>query len=92
MGEEIIVPAPAELASGSASGHLGWSAFVSHRVAARPEVEGPLAALLRYCKTQDWGTGTHHEWRPVRVERDQEALWAADKAASVAVGRALTAR
>lgn len=87
MGEEITIPTPAELASGS--GHLGWSAFVSHRLATQPGLVAPLAELARLVKTRDWGTGTHYEWRPARTERDREALWAADQAASVAVGRAM---
>jgi len=87
MGEEITVPTPTELASGS--GHLGWSAFVSHRLISRVELDVPLAELARMSKTRGWGTGTHYERRPVRTERDREALWAADQAASVAVGRTL---
>jgi len=86
MGEEITVPTPAALATGW--DRLGWSAFVSHRLGTGPE----LTELARLSKTQDWSTGTHYERRPVRLERDQEALWTADQAASVAVGRALVSR
>jgi hypothetical protein len=90
MGEEITVPTPAELASGG--GNLGWSAFVSHRLISRVGLDVPLAELARLSTTRDWGTGIHYERRLVRTERDRKALWAADQAASVAVGRALTAR
>ena len=89
MGEEIDTPTPTELASGD--GRLGWSPFISHRLAARAELAAPLAELAALCKVQDWGTGFHYAWTSTRRDRDRDALWAADQAVSVALGRALAA-
>jgi hypothetical protein len=89
MGEEIDTPTPVELATGSRQ--LYSSVFVSHRLTARPGLDAPLAELTRLSKTRDWGNGTHYEWGPVRMQRDREALAAANQTASVAMGRALTA-
>jgi hypothetical protein len=90
MGEEIVVPTPAMLAAGQDG--LGWLCFVSYRLAAPPGLDAPLARLAEHCKTRDWGTGTNCEWGPLRRERAREALRAADKTVSVALGRALTGR
>jgi len=87
MGEDIDTPTPAELVSGY--DRLGWSPFISHRLAARAELVEPLTRLAARCKVQDWGTGCHYEWVTARRDRDREALWAADQAVSVALGRAL---
>jgi hypothetical protein len=92
MGVEtgLDTPTPAELASGTEL--LGPSAYVSHRLAARPGTDGPLEKLAQLSKTLDWDTGTHYEWGPVRGERQLTALRAANRAVSTAVGRALAAR
>ncbi|HST83929.1 MAG TPA: hypothetical protein VLL08_19500 [Kineosporiaceae bacterium] len=83
-------PAPAVLAAGTEG--LGSSAFVSHRLATRPALVAPIAALALLCKTQDWGTGTQYEWGPARADRERGALIAADRAVSLAVGRLLATR
>ena len=90
MGEEITVAAPGELASGG--GQLYSSAFVSHRLATLPGLDARLADLTALCKTRNWGTGIHIEWGPARREQQRDALWAANKAASIAIGQALTSR